>query len=354
MAYEVDYIPVGQGERSGDAICIHYGNLIGPRSERKIIVIDGGDKEAGAKMIEHINDHYYPEGYIDLMISTHPDSDHASGLRLVLEQFVVKRLLMHQPWNHAADVKNYFLDSRWTGKGLAATVRRRMRIVKELENTALSKGTEIIEPFAGFRTEDGVLTVLGPSKDYYRLLLPNFRMTPTAKAGEGILPSLIRRAGEVIRYIVQDTLGLDLLNDPGDTTSNENNSSVITLMQLDGHRLLFTGDAGKTSLQHAIEFARSHGIDLTGLNLLDVPHHGSRRNINSQILSGMNGVCCIISASGENEKHPSKRVTNALQKSGATQVCVTRKVSVLFSHDANHRGWNGPIQMEQFHTLVEE
>ena len=27
MAIEVDFIPVGDGERSGDAICVRFGNL---------------------------------------------------------------------------------------------------------------------------------------------------------------------------------------------------------------------------------------------------------------------------------------------------------------------------------------
>jgi hypothetical protein len=243
MAYEIDYIPVGEGERSGDAICLRYGNLTGSRSEQTIVVIDGGDKKAGQILVNHINAFYKPEGYIDYVISTHPDSDHASGLRIVLEEFNVGTLLMHRPWEHAADIKNYFLDSRWTTKGLGATIRNSMRYVKELEAIADRKGITIKEPFTGLTSPDGVIRVLGPREAFYQELLPNFRMTPAAKTGGGLMGTLIRRATEAINY-VEDRFDIDILNEDDDTTSAENNSSAIVLVSIDGHRLLFTGDAG--------------------------------------------------------------------------------------------------------------
>ena len=53
MAYEVDYIPVGDGEKSGDAFVLRFGNLSGPRNEQSIVVIDGGFKESGELLVEH-------------------------------------------------------------------------------------------------------------------------------------------------------------------------------------------------------------------------------------------------------------------------------------------------------------
>ena len=54
MPYEIDYISVGEGDRSGDAICLRFGNLLGPRSEQTIMVIDGGDKKAGEELVERV------------------------------------------------------------------------------------------------------------------------------------------------------------------------------------------------------------------------------------------------------------------------------------------------------------
>jgi hypothetical protein len=47
MAWEVDFLAVGEGEKSGDAIAFRFGNLTGSREEQKVMVIDGGTLEAG-------------------------------------------------------------------------------------------------------------------------------------------------------------------------------------------------------------------------------------------------------------------------------------------------------------------
>ena len=48
MEYEIDFLSVGNGEKSGDAIAIRCGNILdGNSSEQRIIVIDGGYKETG-------------------------------------------------------------------------------------------------------------------------------------------------------------------------------------------------------------------------------------------------------------------------------------------------------------------
>ncbi|PTB91385.1 MBL fold hydrolase, partial [Marinobacter sp. Z-F4-2] len=54
MGYEVDVLGVGEKSTSGDAIAIRYGNLHGSREEQTVVVIDGGYKGDGAKLVEHI------------------------------------------------------------------------------------------------------------------------------------------------------------------------------------------------------------------------------------------------------------------------------------------------------------
>jgi beta-lactamase superfamily II metal-dependent hydrolase len=351
MPYEIDYIPVGEGEKSGDAICLRFGNLAGPREEQTIIVIDGGDKTSGEALVEHIRK-YYQTDHVDYVLSTHPDGDHASGLCTVLEELKVGLLMMHRPWDHASDIKDAFSDGRWTARGLGEKIEKSLKHAKELEAIANRKGIKIVEPFEGLATSDGVIRVLGPSKDFYQVMLTDFRGTPASTVTTGLLDAIFQKAKEVVKSI-EDRWDLDLLSDEDDATSAENNTSAILLLTLGENKILFTADAGKTALLNAIAHAESLNISLTGLQLLHVPHHGSRRNLNSKILKKMNGSLAHISASGENEKHPSKRVVNALQKHGA-QVTVSRKRSVLYHNLANHRGWNSPVATEPFHAEVEE
>jgi beta-lactamase superfamily II metal-dependent hydrolase len=114
---------------------------------------------------------------------------------------------------------------------------------------------------------------------------------------------------------------------------------------------LFTGDAGKTALHAAADYAAGIGVPLTGLNFLDVPHHGSRRNLSTSVLSRINGTTAFISASPGSSKHPSKKVVNALKKSGA-RVFKTNGGTIRHHHNAPNRGWSG-LQEEPFHDLVE-
>ena len=47
MGYEIDFIGVGQESKSGDAIAIRWGNLLGPREQQSVVLIDGGFRESG-------------------------------------------------------------------------------------------------------------------------------------------------------------------------------------------------------------------------------------------------------------------------------------------------------------------
>lgn len=138
MAYEIDYLPVGSGEKSGDAIAMRFGNLAGPRDQQTVVVIDGGFKESGQELVNHIKNCYGTD-YIDLAICTHPDADHASGLLVVLEQLVVKDLLMHRPWEHAPEIKALFKDGKITASGLEDRLEKSLQHASDLEALALSK-----------------------------------------------------------------------------------------------------------------------------------------------------------------------------------------------------------------------
>jgi beta-lactamase superfamily II metal-dependent hydrolase len=166
------------------------------------------------------------------------------------------------------------------------------------------------------------------------------------------LGRLQEAAGEVISRI-QDAWHLDLLDDETDTTSAENNSSAIILLTVEGHKILFTGDAGKTALRFAMEYADSQGVPLSDLNMLDVPHHGSKRNLSSGILKKIRATSTCVSASKDSLKHPAKKVTNALQKHGA-KVYVTKGKTIRHSYNAPIRnGWVA-VAEEPFHSIVEE
>lgn len=353
MAYEIDYIPVGEGEKSGDAILLRFGNLVGQRSEQTVVVIDGGFKDSGEKIVQHLTS-FYGTNSIDLVISTHPDGDHTSGLSVVLEKCTVSYLLMHKPWEHAQDIKNMFRDGRITASGLKDKLEKSLQHASDLEALATRKGVNIVEPFRGIKGFSDVMHVLGPSQQYYEGLLPLFRSTPSPIEALAALLAPIQRAAESAINWLEDTFEIDLLNDDNDTTSAENNTSVIVLFTIDGHKLLFTGDAGKTGLLNASDYAVNLGITLTDLSFLDVPHHGSKRNLSSKVLGKIKASTAFISAAQGSPKHPAKKVTNALKKHGARVYVNNRGMTIQHGHNAPDRqGW-GPASEEVFHNRVED
>jgi len=348
MGYEIDYIPVGDGEKCGDAISLRFGNLYGSRDEQTVIVIDGGFQESGEKLVQHIKD-YYGTDFIDLVISTHSDEDHASGLPVVLEKCKVGTLLMHKPWGHAVDIKNLFKNGRITASGLEQRLEKSLQNASDLEEIATKKGVSIVEPFQGVTGYSGALHILGPSQEYYESLLPLFKATPAPKDS---FAELIKRASEKVANWIDDNFNIDLLNDDNDTTSPENNTSTVILFNINGHKFLFTGDAGKTGLLLATDYAKNLNISLTDLNFLDVPHHGSKRNLSSKVLSGIKASTAFISAPKDSPKHPAKKVTNALKKHGM-RVFVNRGITLLHQNEAPDRGWT-IVQEEPFYNKVEE
>lgn len=343
MAWEVDFLAVGEGEKSGDAIALRFGNLTGRRDEQTVMVIDGGTQDSGERLVAHIRK-YYGTNRIDTAISTHPDMDHASGLSVVLESMEVARLLMHQPWNHARAISDMFTDGRVTATGLEERVWRALQGARDLEKIAARKNIPIIEPFT-----DNFRDVLSPSREFYQGQLARFRCMPSqsgrqadARLLEALL-SPIKIAARALESWFRETL----VDPDSELVSGENNSSVVLLLDLGNEKFLFTGDAGVPALEQAAARAAALGIDLKTVRYLQIPHHGSRRNVGPTILNTIIGpilpetapktkFAFISAGKGGAPKHPAKKVTNAFLRRGVN-VYVTEGHSIRQPKDAPAR-----------------
>jgi beta-lactamase superfamily II metal-dependent hydrolase len=360
MGYEVDFLAVGE-QKSGDAIALRYGNLYGNRNEQMVVVIDGGYPESGDAIVNHINQ-YYDTNVVDLVISTHPDADHASGLERVLERSVVGRLWMHLPWNHTDEIARMFKNGRVTDMSVSASLRKSLDNARTLEQLAASKGIPITEPFAGTRDPGGNLIVLGPSVDFYESLLPDFRCTPEAKTAASLAIERLVRALQEAAVKLAETWHIETLTDSGQTSA-ENNSSTILVLGIGDHFLLFTSDAGIPALNDALDRLDEAGFNPYHFNWIQVPHHGSRRNVGSTLLDRLLGPklpgeavtkAAFVSVARDGmPKHPSKRVTNAFRRRGFA-VHATAGTARRQYHNAPERpGWVASTPLP-FYNEVEE
>jgi len=359
MGVEVDFLPVDAGEKSGDAIALRYGNLYGPRNEQVVVVIDGGFQKNGEELVKHIKK-YYKTDRVDLVISSHPDSDHVSGLRVVLEQLDVGALWMHRPWKHTSGIADMFEDGRVTDSSVRKKLEESLNQAINLEELARQKGIPITEPFQGLSDDDGNLKVLGPSEEFYESLLPLFQATPEPKE-EGFIAKAIAGAKDFIKKVAE-RWDFETLDDEGETAA-ENNSSVILLLSYDGRNLLFTSDAGMPALEHAADYLDMAEFDCSDLTFIQVPHHGSQRNVGPTILNRILGPkrskdvrerTAFVSASKEGEpKHPSKKVINAFRRRGCP-VHATQGHKKWHNHDAPDRSDFSTSTPLPFYDEVEE
>ena len=360
MGYEVDIIGIGQESKSGDAITLRWGNLYGPRDQQRVVIIDGGFRDSGQIVVDHIKSNYGTD-LVDVVISTHPDQDHINGLEIVLDELSVQQLWIHKPWEHNNNLASKFADGRVTDKSIGERLRRNLESASDLVKKAEKKKIPIVEPFSGLSLYDeGELLVVGPSLDYYESLIPEFDGMPAAIS---TIKSLLAELGWTVQRAIKSfisTWGKDDLDDK-DTTSAKNNSGVIIQLIVEDHRLLFTGDAGITALSQAADRMSQE----TDLRFIQIPHHGSRRNVGPTVLNRLIGeplpegqsrnITAIASTAKKGEpKHPRKAVMNAFTHRGVSAVA-TRGTTLRYQHDAPVRGgWEAAVSPEPYHWEYED
>lgn len=341
--YEVDFMAVGE-EQSGDAIALRFGNVFGTRDEQTVVVIDGGFTDDGKKVVDHVRTHY-GTNRVDLVVSSHSDADHAAGLETVLKECEVGCLWMHQPWNHTDDIAKMFKDGRVTDNSVREALRKSLDEARTLERIALASGIPIAEPFAGVHDASGSVIVVGPSLSFYEGLLPSFRAVPEPIApATDFFTKAMRGTEEVIKRIAEN-LDFETLDDAGETSA-ENNSSTILLVAVGDRYLLFTADAGIPALTEAVDLLIRAGLDLSKISFIQVPHHGSKRNVGPTLLNRLLGpklkqesslrTAMVSVAKLEDAKHPSKKVMNAFRRRGAPVLATGGQTKC---HYFNAPGW---------------
>jgi hypothetical protein len=105
-------------------------------------------------------------------------------------------------------------------------------------------------------------------------------------------------------------------------------------------------------LNEAANFAPSIGLTLPGIHRFQVPHHGSRRNVSTEVLDrwlgrplpemperGKEKFTAIVSAAKADEHHPRKAVIRAMIHRGG-RVSTTENADIRSSDKAPERaGW---------------
>jgi beta-lactamase superfamily II metal-dependent hydrolase len=297
--YELDVLNVGK-EKDGDAITARFTRP--DTGTMAHIVVDAGWQDDGDKVVAMLQRYEAPS--VDVAILTHPDGDHIGGMGKIFDDFHVENLLINR------------LDLRG-GADLPAA-----KAIKELVEKAEDGGSTILEPRPGLAFANGALTILGPSTDYYDELVQE--QLEEAGLAEKAVSLGIREAVRTLTDRVLSYLPVEVPFNDGPGATARNNSSVITLLQVDGERILLTADAGVSAIERALDYAGSVGLDAELPTRVQIPHHGSRRNGSSAMLNRLlgpmkgerQGTAFVSVVSKTDPKHPAGRIVNAFKRRG--------------------------------------
>jgi len=300
---EIDMLSLG----NADCILVPFSSGVSVHR----VLIDGGNRGDAPIVRSFLRGLNITK--IDDVLSTHLHDDHSGGLIDLLADNTLTfgKLWCHVPHWH---VENKNMDKVWAALKAAGTsdeatnIRKSLETVATLYQTAKDRSIDHEEPFTGKRI--GNLVVCSPTEEFYNGLVVEMTDVEKIKAEDAAQ----------VRYDVQTALeeamskgilgdelaGSSLLDDPH--TSPENESSAVTATMHDGKILLFTADAGTCALTNALR-----DYKIAGLHWMQIPHHGSRRNVTASLIEQFAPKIAYVSAIG-NDKHPRKAVVNAFKK----------------------------------------
>jgi len=276
------------------------------------VLIDGGNTSDAEKVLAKLQE--LRIGHLHHVVCTHPHDDHAGGLVGVLtsKAVTIGQMWMHLPWAHINFQQLTATLSRAGKAKVANIVRASLDTSQQLYHLAVAKQIPIAEPFD--KASIGPLYVCGPTVDFYRALLLEFSDLERLQRYETALAAHERKvmAEDFLSGVLLD--GHPAAGDDGELggarTEPENDASVILTAIHDGARFLFTADAGVPALQDAIS-----RYVLSNLNWMQIPHHGSRRNLTVDLVKYFKPAHAFVSAAGD-KKHPRRKVVNAFKEVG--------------------------------------
>lgn len=242
---EIKVFSVGQG----DSIFIRTPN-------GKVILIDGGPDYGVSRLVS--NETGVFNCHIDLIVLTHPHSDHVVGLNRLLEMCTAETILYN----------NTVYDS--------GVYRKWQNLVSERN---------------AIRAVSGDLFVI-------------------------------------------DGLSLYVLWPPEVMTFSENvnNGSIVLLADYGEIEFLLTGDA-EALVQEQLDYELMESKIEGRLEVLKVPHQGSKDSLNKKLIQALEPVNSVISV-GENNSygHPHKSVVDYLERNGSEVYRTDNMGTVQFSY----------------------
>jgi len=274
------------------------------------LLVDGGKDDSHASKIisffEKIKDKP------DAIICTHLDHDHIGGFPNILREYKnnIQWIWTHLPEKHyrGNSFKKALMENASANKDsqlILASVQDLENFIEVAHQLGLDK--KIIEPFSDSKDQQLIsicacwgINILGPSTAFYDSIVPDILKEYDSKILEsGVYKASVNPCAQI---------GQEGYDRP-------TNESSLIFQVTTNNKYLFTGDAGLRAFDQISN-------QLNRVYWLKVPHHGSRKNLNSELIEKLNPVKCFISARGNNG-HPDENLLACLKNHKAASIQCT-------------------------------
>jgi competence protein ComEC len=146
--------------------------------------------------------------------------------------------------------------------------------------------------------------------------------------------------------IIYDSKGLKITNFLNKNMSNDNENSIITLLEFNKFKMLFTGDASIKSISPIIKSLPKN------ISVLKVPHHGAIGGLNKEIIDYLNPKYSIISV-GENKfGHPSFYILELLKNTTILRTDINNSILIKIDKKSNTKFLTYDLKMKKYIPLL--
>ncbi len=303
MTFTIEMLPAEEG----DALWIEYGSKTKP----KRILIDGGVL-ATSDTLQNRIEALPGKRRFELMAVTHVDNDHIDGMVSLLASDI--EFEVGDFWFNAWEqIKEDRLGPK-QGEMLTGLIEKRgFPHNAAVDGGAIGMPSDPGVKLVRYKLAGGMtVTVLGPRAEDLARLRKEWKKVIEAAGlepgGEFTGAKLLERAPRYTR----DRLG----NEPPNVerwakrkfeedTSPANPSSISLLLEYKGKSALLTGDARSDSLCAGIDrLTGERGADTLEVDVLKLPHHGSKYNVSNDLIAGLTCRNFLVSSSGRRFHHP--------------------------------------------------
>ena len=325
----------------GDCIVISFDEKFTEENRKACIVIDGG--YSASKVV--LKDYLEKENIkiIDLMVATHIDNDHISGLRSFLQKYVKEE----DGEKNKFELRNYWGPAPKTFESISIT--EFLSYIMNAGDFGIDELSFISQSVAeNEKLCDTVKEILTSDHIFY----PSVRVRDSIPkifnsvaidilAPDKQIPDDKIKGKRMQEISLGNTLSSDLVIDLTDAELKEkvnaaalennrtaNNQSIVfklTPLDSNGKRIeacafLFTGDAEKESWEFMIE----RWEEELNSELLKVSHHGSRTGTSVQMLQKVKPKYCVICAGKNTHGLPDEDILGMIDKKNLKIFCTGR------------------------------